>query len=395
MIINYTFDNSWNSAPAGVEAQAQAAAGQVVNLYDTLFTNNITINLTFQWGVLAANKGATNNGGGGGLIFNYAQILAYLQGDENSPAQKIAFGTLPNTDPTGSNNFSVTPSEAQALGVPNVPALYAQVYGSPLPGSTVTFNSTFSWTTTTFFNVAAHEISEIMGRAGDVGVLYSGLGSPNGPENNQPLYTPMDLFRYTASGQFDSTFGTKTTNSLAYFGYDKGQVLTTAAFNNGAIGGDPGDWAVTVLPNGDAYGTVDGNPGQISGTDLTLMNLVGWNLANLTVGQLQNVYAVDPAPNLSLAIVDSSSNVTKAMDPGGSGAERRDWLDRFYGPHTYSGVEHYPGHWRCRGVPPHQRPVRIVCQLVGDPAHLHAAGQCPLYQVDWLRRCDPHWQFAE
>jgi hypothetical protein len=328
MIINYQFDNStnpsdtlsWNNAPAGVnspvEQQAEAAFAAVAQLYDTLFSNNVTINITVQWGVLASTVGATNNGGGGGLIFNYAQVLALLQGDENSPAQQLAFGNLPNTDPTGSNNFSLTVAEAEALGLSasTVNTLYTNAYGKAPPVGTVEFNSISSWTYNTFFNAAAHEISEIMGRNANVGVLYTGLG-----ETNQPLYTPLDLFRYTASGQVDSTFGTATSNSLAYFGYDNGQVVTTEAFNNSAAG-DRGDWAVTSNPSGDTFGAVDGNAGQLSGNDLTLMNLVGWNLANLTVAQAQSVYAADPAPaapqspGLSLVVADSSSNVSQAMD---------------------------------------------------------------------------------
>src|SRR5580704_4296526 len=102
MIINYTFDNStnpsdtnsWANAPAGVEQQAQAAFAAVAQMYETLFTNNVTLNINVEWSAQAANVGASNDGGGGGLIFSYAQVLSLLQNDENSPAQKLAFSTL-------------------------------------------------------------------------------------------------------------------------------------------------------------------------------------------------------------------------------------------------------------------------------------------------------------
>ena len=82
MIITDTFDSSWASAPAGVETLAEEAVAQVIQLYETLFSNNVTVNITFQWGALASSVGADNNGGGGGLIFNYAQILNLMHGDE-------------------------------------------------------------------------------------------------------------------------------------------------------------------------------------------------------------------------------------------------------------------------------------------------------------------------
>ena len=227
MIITDTFDSSWASAPAGVRNSCRQAVAQVVQLYETLSSNNVTVNITFQWGALASSVGADNNGGGGGLIFNYAQILNLMHGDENSRVQKLAFGALPNTDPTGSNNFSLSVAEAEALGLSasTVNSLYTQVYGSAPPGATVEFNSTSSWTYNEFFNAAAHEISEIMGRVALVGVVYSGPGSPNGPETNEPLYAPLDLFRYAPSGRLDTAFGISTNNNVALFGYDNGQVL--------------------------------------------------------------------------------------------------------------------------------------------------------------------------
>ena len=352
MIINYTFDNStnpsdtnsWANAPAGVEQQAQAAFAAVAQMYDTLFTNNVTLNITVQWGTTPAGAAAGNNGGGGGIIFTYAQVLSLLQGDENSSAQQLAFGNLPNTDPTGSNAFSLTVAEAEALGLSSsqVNSLYQQAYGKSPPSTTITISplgpSTTPgqpWTFNDFFSAAAHETSEIMGRNANVGVLYTGLGSPNGPVTNQPLYTPLDLFRYTASGQFDATYGTTNSNSLAFFGYDNGQVVTPEAFNNGYTTGDRGDWAVTANAGGDVYGAIDPSSGALSGIDLTVMNLLGWNLANVTVAQALSVYAADPyvsvaaptadtfvpslfAPGLSLVVVDSSSNFTQSINSLGN-----------------------------------------------------------------------------
>jgi hypothetical protein len=44
------------------------------------------------------------------------------------------------------------------------------------------------------------------------------------------------------------------------------------------------------------------------------MNLLGWNLANLSVAQLETVYSIDPAQNLSLSVVDSAAHVSQNFD---------------------------------------------------------------------------------
>src|SRR5262249_4334480 len=102
MQINYTFDSTWNSAPAGYEAAAESAFAYVVHLYDTIFTNNVTIDIgAVQWTTLPSNAVSTNSAPGG-LIFNYSQVRGYLQAHEDNPFQQTAYGALPATDPTGS-----------------------------------------------------------------------------------------------------------------------------------------------------------------------------------------------------------------------------------------------------------------------------------------------------
>ena len=319
MQINFNFDNStnpsdtnsWANAPAGTEQQAQAAAAAVAKLYDTLYSNNVTINVTLQWSALPSNVGASNNGGGVSLLVPYSEVLAALQANENSPAQKLAFSTLPTTSPFGAGYLALKPAEAEALGIPNVSTLYSTQSGSSEPAAaSLTINNTQSWNYNSLFNAIAHETSEIMGRNAKLGTVnYTG---PESSLTNQPLYSVLDLFRYTASGNFDPTQGTTTKNSLAFFGYDNGKVLTNYTFNNGAVGGDLGDWA--GLSFTDSYGAVSSNTGQVSSTDLTVMNLLGWNLANLSVAQLETVYSIDPAQNLSLSVVDSAAHVSQNFD---------------------------------------------------------------------------------
>ena len=145
MQINYTFDPAtWGTAPSGYEAQAEATFGYAVNLFDALFINDVTLTIRdVYWGPTQPGSSAENHPAAG-LDMNYAQVLSDLQAHEDTPVQQTAFGSLPTTDPTGSNNFIMNPYQAEALGVTTVNQLYLQQYGTQVPGGTITFNSSES-----------------------------------------------------------------------------------------------------------------------------------------------------------------------------------------------------------------------------------------------------------
>ena len=111
-----------------------------------------------------------------------------------SADQKTAVGTLPTTAPTGSTSYSIATAEAKALGLTGA--------SSSLDGY-VGFGSAYSYTFDSnnravsgqydFIGVAAHEITEVMGRGSYLG---EGLG-----------YTALDLFRYSSPGIRQLTAG--------------------------------------------------------------------------------------------------------------------------------------------------------------------------------------------
>ena len=114
--------------------------------------------------------------------------------------------------------------------------------------------------------VAAHEISEVMGRIGM-------LGAQSG------YYTPLDLFRYTAAHQPD------TTPTAGYFSTDMGATVLNS-YNNPANGGDASDWASTSANAKDAYDAFD-NPGVISNlnrNDLLEVAALGYKPAGTLTG---------------------------------------------------------------------------------------------------------------
>jgi hypothetical protein len=180
MQINVSFDSSVANAPAGFVA----AVNYVVNYYDTLFTNNVTINLDVGYGEVA---GQTLGSGALGesvspsyLAESYSSVVSALQA-QGAPGASA----LPSTSPVPGTLY-MTAAEAQALGLTN--AVSTGYVGF---SSSFAFDYTANTTPTSsqyyFIGVAEHEISEIMGRVSLI--------------NDQPSdYTPMDLYRFSAAG---------------------------------------------------------------------------------------------------------------------------------------------------------------------------------------------------
>ena len=112
---------------------------------------------------------------------------------------------------------------------------------------------------------AAHEISEVMGR---IGMEGQSLGSYT------KVYTPLDLFRYTAQGALD------VTPAAAYFSANGG-ATNLQNYNNPSNGGDAADWATSPATTKDAYDAF-GTPGaseNVTATDLLEVAVLGFHVA--------------------------------------------------------------------------------------------------------------------
>jgi len=113
-----------------------------------------------------------------------------------------------------------------------------------------------------------HEISEGgMGRVGGLGY-----------QNN--TWAPMDLFRFTAAGARDFTGGQDgVTTYFSPGGASPDLTLPYHASINASgqfDGFDPADWDST----GDSFGSgAPGVVGNLSATDIRVMDVLGWNLA--------------------------------------------------------------------------------------------------------------------
>jgi hypothetical protein len=130
--INVSWDPSVSIAPAGF----QDAVNNAVSQLESLFTNNVTININVGWGeygqqepwgspngnpiasgAIAQNRGTYYPG-----PYTYDQIRTALLGIQNpSATQQAAYATLPASDPFNGNPFTLTYANALALGLPVSP----------------------------------------------------------------------------------------------------------------------------------------------------------------------------------------------------------------------------------------------------------------------------------
>src|SRR5579863_3363931 len=174
MQINVTFDQSTSSLPAGFVN----AINYVVNYYDSLFTNNVTINLHVGFGEIDGQtlaSGALGESEAANYVSaSYSSVRNALIG-KNAPGAS----TLPGSQPL-SGQLYLSQAEAQALGLSSAVSTNYVGFSSVYPFSYAA-NVTPSSSEFYFIGVAEHEISEDMGR---VSLLD---GQPS-------YYSPLDLY---------------------------------------------------------------------------------------------------------------------------------------------------------------------------------------------------------
>jgi hypothetical protein len=282
MIINVQYDSSVTSLSQTMQNEIEAAANAAVAYYEHVFTNHNIFTINIGWGeddsnpITGVNNYQSSNtwAAGGSMDLSYSQVLSVYENIINKSAdQRTAGITLPLSDPTsgGDAKWRVSLVEAQAWG------LYA---GSGTPSNVfyIGLNSSDSWTFDPSnravageydaIGVLEHEISEIMGRGGSLG----GGGATNFTKDKD-VYTPLDLFRYTAANTRQLTPGP------GWFSIDEGATLLKQ-YNDPTDGDDAGDWL--HIGNGgtpgDSYGdATTGVIGAVNNIDLLEDNIIGWN----------------------------------------------------------------------------------------------------------------------
>ncbi len=264
MQINASFDFAADT-PQAERNNYVNAVNTVINYFDSLFTNNVTLNIKFALGeryhsdngtTITYERMADINTPGSLLgasntqydIFDYATVRNRLltKTDTNQPA---AYATLPVASPFGNDTFIFPVAEAKALGFTSPLSLagYDGIVGTASEEELAPGGATADWTKAApangnqYYMIGSieHELTEVMGRFARDGTTVG---------NSPPLYTIMDLFRYAAPGVRQTTNG-----DPAYFSIDNGQHFYYY-WNTDLAAGDLGDW-IQFVP----VGTPPGN----------------------------------------------------------------------------------------------------------------------------------------
>ncbi|MBV8972271.1 MAG: NF038122 family metalloprotease [Sphingomonadaceae bacterium] len=256
----------------------QAAAGQIESAFNTVaalfgdaLANPVQVTVSIGWNEVGGQS-LPSSAVGASLSFldgyySYAtvrQALTSAAGASSGSAAGAAGGTLPAMLATGPTNYVVTSAEAKALGLaPDGTALDGYI---GFAGATSGFGFDPAAVTSKQYDfqaVAAHELSEILGR-------ISGFDSTG-------YRTAYDLFRFSAPGQLASS-----ASGRAYFSLDNGKTVLQT-FNSGS--GDRGDWATTSTTT-DAFDAAiaRGKRKSVSYVDLAALDALGWNGAAALAG---------------------------------------------------------------------------------------------------------------
>jgi hypothetical protein len=283
-VINITWDASVASAPVGFTAGVTAA----VQWFESHIVTPVTVNIDIGWGevggvALSSNELAASGGAWQGF-YTASQMDAYLKNSATSTADQTAYGYLPTAAPAGTSGYWVQSAQAKALGMKSASTAVDGYVGFN-SGYSFTYNDTTGVAGGTYdlVGIAEHEVSEVLGRV-------SGLG----PSGSNAAPSPIDMFRYSAPGAPNFTFGT-----ASYFSIDGG-ATNLANFNAGSSG-DTADWAsgTPVSDAANAFATA-GVVCGMSTADLTALDVIGWTTAG----------AVAPAPAPATAPVSSPTGVS-------------------------------------------------------------------------------------
>jgi hypothetical protein len=242
LTINATFDSSITSNPnAGA---VEAMINRAIAIYETLFTDPVTIEILFRYSTTAPDghplgPGATARSDNPFYIILWDTYIAALRTDAKTGNDAVANASLPGT--ALSSDIRPSSANGRAVGLDTPPAMFADGSvgnGGPYDGI-VTLNSTapFGFTRPVASNdfdaqrETEHEINEVMG-----------LGSAA----NTAYFHTQDLFSWSSPG-----IRNISPNGTRYFSINGGN--TNIVNFNQDPNGDPGDWLSGPCPQAQPY----------------------------------------------------------------------------------------------------------------------------------------------
>ncbi len=263
MIITPTFTANFTTNFGAHAAAAKAAWIAAASVFTRNFSDNIHVNIIVDAVAGTSVFGQSNTG----LIsITYANLRARVAADAKTHNDQVAIspsGSMTVTDPTGgTGQWFLTRSQAKALGV--IPDDQVNdgktTFGA---GNHFTFSGPIAAGTYDFQGIAAHEISEVMGR----------LGLSGNPLGSVPhAYSLIDNFSYTGPHHKGLNGGPNNNFSI-----DGGTTLLKL-WNNPLINHlDSRDWAPGTNDSFNQFSS-PGVVNPVSAIDLQLFDVIGYDL---------------------------------------------------------------------------------------------------------------------
>lgn len=250
----------------------ESAVTTAAKIFTSAFSDHVVLNIAVGLGEVGGallGSGALGESESNGYIVNYQTAESALTTADAGLLTSHGSQTSVLADAAlSAANFFITSAEAKALhlvsGASTAIDGYIGLTNSPALLDFPANGAAIKSTQYDAVGVAAHEISEVMGRIGMQGETLGQF---------KHVYTPLDLFRYSAVNTPALSVGN------GYFSIDRGKTNLNT-YNNPANGGDSADWASRSSNTLDALDAF-ANPGvlmNLTATDLLQVASLGYQV---------------------------------------------------------------------------------------------------------------------
>ena len=259
MIITPTFtsgfDTNFGANADAAKAAWIAAAKVITDAFSDPIHVNITVDAVTKASVFGESFPALVNITYADL---YDRVVAYAS-TQNDAIAIGPGGSMTPTDPSNGGTWQLTRAQAKALGV--IPDDMHDDGGTTFGvGNAFTFSGPIASGTFDFQGVAAHELTEVMGRIG----LSGGNNS----------FSLIDCFSYTGAGMKSLTGGAGN-----FFSMDNGVTLLKEFNDSAANHLDTRDWAGGTDDSFNQFSD-SGVVNAVSAVDLQVMDVIGYGRIN-------------------------------------------------------------------------------------------------------------------